>query len=132
MGGGKIFEGNSQLRLLPFGILTTAGLALLRSERVGLWVSIILQASQALAWHVGETTWRFCAGPFLSVTLFQDRTSIYAGWESSIAWGEITGRASGFVSFNLISFVLGYFLWRQVVAWRQLPDVDEAIRSGAE
>jgi hypothetical protein len=103
-----------ELQLLPFGLLVSAGIALLRSKRTGLVGSIIMQAVQGVAWHAGQTTWRFCAGPFVSLTLFSEKTSFYAGWESSIAWGTDLKQAPRFVSFNLVSCALAYLLWREV------------------
>jgi hypothetical protein len=103
-----------ELRLLPFALLVSAGIALLRSSRTGLIGSIFMQVAQGLAWHAGGTTWRFCAGPFVALTLFAKKTSLYAGWESSIAWGVDLQTGAGFVSFNLISWVLAYVLCREL------------------
>lgn len=111
---GKPFDETLQLRLLPFAILTTGGLGLLKSKRIGLHLSVLMQAAQALAWQVGGTTWRFCAGPFIALTLFWDKTSIYGGWDSTIAWGKSSVGAPGFVSLNLISLPLWYILWRHL------------------
>lgn len=113
---GSAFDRNVQLTLLPFGLITTSGVALLRSQRVGLWLSLVMQTGQAVAWHLATTTWRFCAGPFISITFFPDTTSIFAGWHSSLAWGQVSDGAPAFVSLNLVSVVLGYTLWRQLIA----------------
>jgi hypothetical protein len=96
-------------QLLPFGLLISAGIALLRGRQSGLVGSIILQAAQALSWHTAASTWKFCAGPFVTLTFFYDKTSLFVGWESTIAWGVNLQPAHGFVSLNLISCAL---LWR--------------------
>lgn len=80
-----------------------------------------MQVAQGLAWHASGTTWRFCAGPFVALTLFSKKTSLYAGWESSIAWGADLKPAPGFVSFNLIACVLAYLLWREFLNGGKRP-----------
>lgn len=106
--------GDVQLALLPFGTLTTVGFALLRARQAGLWGSLVLQLSQALAWTAGETMWRFSAGPFLSLTLLNDTTSIFAGWDTSFGFGRVPENAPGSVSLNLIPVFIALALWRHL------------------
>jgi hypothetical protein len=109
---GGIPGGNVQFALLPFALLTTAGVALLRSKRVGIWLSLAMQAGQLLAWTAGGTMWRFSAGPFLTLTLLMDKTSIFAGWNTSFGLGKTPDDVPASVSINVISAVLMLFLWR--------------------
>jgi len=113
---GGIPGGDVQLALLPFGALTTGGIALLRSRRVGLWLSLVMQVCQAVAWTAGRMTWRFSAGPFLSVTLLAEKTSIFAGWDTSFGFGQVPDATPDLLSLNLIPAVIAFVLWRQLRA----------------
>jgi hypothetical protein len=105
-------SGQLYLRLGPFAAMTTLGFALLRRTSTGFLGSLLLQAAQVIALSVGGVTYRFCAGPFLALTFFSQNTSIYAGWDSSIAWGNAGMGAQRFISVNLIAVILVYTLWR--------------------
>jgi hypothetical protein len=110
---GGMPAGNVPLTLLPFGILTTAGIALIRSQQFGLRLSLAMQACQALAWTAWGTMWRFSAGPFLSVTLFADKTTIFAGWDTSFRLETVAADAPVSLTLNVIPILLGIVLWRR-------------------
>lgn len=111
---GGIPGGNVQFALLPFAVLTTAGIALLRSNRLGLWLSLVMQIGQVLGWSLQGTMWKFSAGPFVTLTMLSDKTSIFAGWNTSFGVGRIPENVPVLLSVNLVPAALALFLWHRL------------------
>ena len=111
-GGRDLPGGNVQFALFPFAVLTTAGVALLRGKRLGVWLSLVMQSGQIIAWSFRGTMWKFSAGPFLTLTMLRDKTSIFAGWNTSFGVGRIPEDVPGSLSVNIVAAVLALFLWR--------------------
>ncbi len=103
-----------QFALFPFGVLTTAGVALLRSKRYGLWLSLVAQLGQVVSWSLQGTMWKFSAGPFVTITMMYDKTSIFAGWNTSFGVGRIPEDVPALLSVNFVPMAIALVLWRRL------------------
>lgn len=75
-----------------------------------------MQGAQMIAWPFRGTMWKFSAGPFVTLTMLKDKTSIFAGWNTSFGVGRIPEDVPGSLSVNLVAAVVVMFLGDSGVA----------------
>jgi hypothetical protein len=58
--------------------------------------------------------WKFSAGPFVTITMMYDKTSIFAGWNTSFGVGRIPEDVPALLSVNFVPMAIALVLWRRL------------------
>ncbi len=97
---------------LPFALLVTGGWALLNHKRSGLYLSLVLQTAQIVAWSLRGSVWKFSTGLYCSLGVVNGKFSLFAGWDTSFLVGYKASDQPAAVLVNVVPLVVALLLLR--------------------